>query len=120
MNLSDAARHRFVCVPAGPTTVRATEALGSARFKEFLEQVRQVYDVVIIDLSPLLPVADTPSILPLVDAIFCARESKTTKASAAAGRAALAHLPDRPTGLVVTGVKPRRNDYYGYAYYSYG
>jgi Mrp family chromosome partitioning ATPase len=114
------ARHQFVFVPAGSITIRATEALGSPRFKEFLAQVRQVYDVVILDSSPLLPVADTLEILPLVDAVvFCARERKATKATASAARAAFAHLPDRPTGLVVTGVKPRRGDAYGYAYYGY-
>jgi Mrp family chromosome partitioning ATPase len=110
--------HKFACVPAGSSISRATETLGSPQFKEFIDQVSQVYDIVIFDSSPLLPVADTLEILPHVDAvIICAREFKTTRAEASAAKAALSRLPERPTGLVVTGVKPGRDDYYDYSYY---
>ena len=109
---------RFVCVPAGSSMSGAAESLGSPQFREFIEEVSQVYDVVIFDSSPLLPVADTLEILPHVDAvILCAREFKTTRAQASAAKAALSRLPERPTGIVVTGVKPGRDDYYDYSYY---
>jgi polysaccharide biosynthesis transport protein len=111
---------RLACVVAGSPTPRPTEALGSVRFTRFIEEVSQVYDIVILDSSPLLPVADTLEMLPHVDAvILCAREFQTTHAEAAAAKAALARLPERPTGLVVTGVKPGREDYSSYSYYSY-
>ena len=35
-----------------------------------------------------------------------------------AASATLSWLPERSTGLVVTGVKPRRDDPDGYSYYS--
>lgn len=115
-----APRHKLVCIPAGEPTPMAAELLGSERFSEFLKQVREVYDVVIIDSSPLLPVADTLEMLPHVEGIIvCARELQTTRDQALAAKGALSHYPERPTGVVVTGVKPARDDYEVYAY-AYG
>jgi Mrp family chromosome partitioning ATPase len=112
--------HSLVLIPAGSPTDRGAELLGSGRFKEFIEQVTSRYDVVVLDSSPLLPVADTLEILPHVDAVvICARESQTTRDQALAVRSALGRFPSRPTGLVVTGIKPRGAAYEVYAY-SYG
>ncbi len=112
--------HDLVVVPAGTPRADSAELLGSEAFEVFLAEVSQVYDVVILDSSPLLPVADALEMLPHADGvILCARESQTTRAEARATVTALAHLGDRPVGLVVTGVRPRRNDYASYAYYAY-
>ena len=114
--------HELVCVPAGAVTSRGSELLGTTRFQEFLESVSAEYDVVVLDSSPLLPVADTLEMLPHVDSIvICARQSRTTRDQARAVRAALGRFPIRPTGVVVTGIKPRGAEYEVYAYsYSYG
>jgi capsular exopolysaccharide synthesis family protein len=108
--------HRLVCIPAGTPATTAAELLGSSRFADFVEQVSGSYDVVLLDSSPLLPVADTLEILPHVDTVLlCAREDQTTRDQANAARAALRRFPPRPTGLVVTGIKPHT----GYGAYSY-
>jgi succinoglycan biosynthesis transport protein ExoP len=108
-------------VPSGSPTPHAAELLGSRRFKQFLEQAVAAYDVVVIDSSPLLPVADTLEMLPLVDAVvLCTRESKTRREEAIAARTALARLPSRPVGLVVTDIRPSRHESEVYSYsYSY-
>ena len=113
--------HNVVCIPAGAATSRASELLGSRRFKEFLDQVTAKYDMVVFDSSPLLPVADTLEILPCMDAVIvCARESQTTRDQARAVTAALGRVPSRPTGIVATGMKPRGAEYEAYAYsYTY-
>lgn len=112
--------HQLVLVPAGAPTPQGAELLGSAAFAQFIEEVAQVYDIVLLDSSPLLPVADTLEMLPHVDAVvLCARESQSTSAEAAASRSALSHFADRPLGLVVTGVRPVRGDYASYSYYAY-
>lgn len=110
------APQRLVCIPSGSPTSRAAELLGSSRFKEFIEQVSEAYDAVVIDSSPLLPVADTLEMLPHVDAVvICARDSRTTRDQASATRAALARFPERPAGIVVTGVRPKADGYENYA-----
>jgi Mrp family chromosome partitioning ATPase/capsular polysaccharide biosynthesis protein len=111
----------LVCIPAGSPTLRAAELLGSSRFSQFLAEVREAYDVVVIDSSPLLPVADTLEMLPHIDGvILCVRDLQTTRDEALAARAALSRFPQRPTGLVVTDIKPHGGEYELYSYsYSY-
>lgn len=113
--------HRLVCIPGGSVRARTAELLGSPRFAEFLAQVTSAYDTVIIDSSPLLPVADTLEILPHVDAVLvCAREGRTTRDLAQGTKEALSRFPRRPAGIVVTGISPRRTEYEVHAYsYSY-
>jgi Mrp family chromosome partitioning ATPase/capsular polysaccharide biosynthesis protein len=109
--------YSVVCIPAGTPTPHAAELLGSDRLKAFLDQVTEIYDAVILDSSPLLPVADARELLPHVDGlIVCARELQTTREQARATRETLDHLPERPTVLVITGVRPSGDDYAGYTY----
>lgn len=102
----------LVAIPAGSRTSDSAELLGSRRFQEFLQQVVQTYDVVVIDSAPLLPVADTLEMLPHVEgALVCARESKTTRDEAVAARRALERFPNLSVGVVVTGIRSGHSDY---------
>ena len=103
------------CIPAGSSSSQPAEMLGSERFKHLMNTVTESYDVVVLDTSPLLPVVDSLELVPLVDAILmCVRVSQTTRDEMSAARSALGHFPDRPMGLVITGVRPRDERDYGY------
>ena len=116
----EAVAGRLVVIAAGSHSVRPAELLGSRRFREFLEQVVSAYDTVVIDTPPLLSVSDTLEIVPLVDSVLlCIRADQTTRDQARAVKDALAHLPERTTGVVVTGLKPGREHDYGYYSYAY-
>jgi tyrosine-protein kinase len=107
----------LVTVVAGSWSSRPAEQLGSERFRELLSKVRKIYDLIILDCAPLLPVGDALELLPLVDGVLiCVRINQTTREQALAAKVALERLPSRPTGLVVTGVRPSRDGYY-YGYY---
>jgi tyrosine-protein kinase len=103
-------------IPAGGTVLQPTEMLASERFREFLDQLRKVYDRVVIDCAPLLPVGDTLEVLPEVDGVLlCVRLRQTTLNQAASARQVMEHLPEKPTGLVITGLtRGSDDDYYGY------
>jgi Mrp family chromosome partitioning ATPase len=107
----------LVCITAGSPPPRPAELLASQRFSEFIAEVANVYDVVILDTAPMLQVADTLELLPKVDGVVvCVRAARTTRDQARAARSALDHLPERPAGLVVTGVRPGDETEYGYYY----
>jgi succinoglycan biosynthesis transport protein ExoP len=106
-------------IPAGSPTGHAAELLGSRRFTQLIDQVVATYDLVIMDSSPLLPVADTLEMLPCVQAVvLCVREAKTKREEATAAKRALDQFPGLPVGVVITGIRPGRGDYelYSYAY----
>jgi Mrp family chromosome partitioning ATPase len=110
----------LVVIVAGSPTPQPAELLGSRRFHSFLEQVDDVYDIVVLDTCPLLSVVDTLGLIPSVDAIVvCVRASRTTRDQARAARAAIEHLPSRPAAVVITGVRPGAEADYGYYTYAY-
>jgi Mrp family chromosome partitioning ATPase len=112
--------HELVCITAGTPTQHPVEILRSEAFRELIQQVPEVYDLVVLDTPPLLSVVDTLELLPLVQAaVVCVRVFSTTRQQAGAGRAALKRLPERPTGLVVTGTRRSAEPEYGYyGYYT--
>ena len=106
---------RFVTITAGTPVADPAEILASNQFAEFLAQVRGAYELVILDTSPLLSVVDTRELLQLADgAVVCARSYQTTRDQARATREALESTSIEFTGLVVTGLKLRDDDYSGY------
>jgi non-specific protein-tyrosine kinase len=106
-------------LPAGAPHPQPAELLGEQATKDLLVAFRDQYDLVVIDTSPALAVADTLLLVPIADAVvLCVRAMRTTRDQARATAAALKRLPERPTALVVTGVKARHDETYGH-YYSY-
>ena len=115
-----AAPQSLICITAGSAPPRPADVLSSERFASFLKQVSKVYERVIIDCPPLLPVADTREIVPHADCLLmCVRLNWTTGDQARAAKEALDHLPDRPVGLVITDFSERDTGYYR-GYYHYG
>jgi capsular exopolysaccharide synthesis family protein len=105
-------------ISAGSFTPEPAELLASRRFREFIEEVREAYDLIVLDCAPLLSVGDALEVLPLVDAaLLCVRLDRTTRDQALAAKAAIERMPERPLGLVVTGVRSGQEGY-SYGYYS--
>jgi capsular exopolysaccharide synthesis family protein len=102
-------------VTAGTPCERPGELLGSERFRTFIDEVCGAYEFVVVDTPPVLAVADTLKILPLMEGVLvCIRADQTTRDQARAFKIALGNLPQRSTGLVITGLKPGRESDYGY------
>ncbi|MEA2298633.1 MAG: tyrosine-protein kinase [Solirubrobacteraceae bacterium] len=109
----------LTCITAGTPAPRPAELLASEKFAAFLSEMSGRFDVIILDSSPILSVVDTLELVPQVAGVLvCVRAFQTTRDQAAAALAALRRMPERPTGLVVTGVRAGAEAGYAY-YYSY-
>lgn len=94
----------LACITAGSPTQYPAEVLGSARFGAMLDQLRQAYEMVVLDTPPLLPFVDARELLPRIEAvILCVREQWTTRDQVRAGRVEIERLQHQLLGLVVTG-----------------
>lgn len=111
---ADSRARTLVCIPAGDAEGQSAELLASERARDFLDKVSRAYDLVIIDSSPLLATADPLELMAHVNAVLiCVRLTSSTAEEARAVTDAIALLPARPSGLVVTGAGSS-DAYYGY------
>lgn len=93
--------------------------LQSSRLEKLLKEMKAEYDVMILDSAPMLAVADTHSLVPLVDcALFVLNVDNTPIRSA---REALTMLQDKVAGCVVNRIQHLKSeDYYRNSGYGYG
>lgn len=111
----------FHFLSAGTPGIDPTRVLKSTRLAELIGQLRQMYDLVIIDTPPVLPVADALIVGRWADgAVMAARydASRLPLVERANRQIAAAGIP--VLGVVVNGVKGQDQAYGNYAYnYSY-
>ena len=111
----------FHFLSAGSPGIDPTRVLKSTRLAELIGQLRQMYDLVIIDTPPVLPVADALILGRWADgAVMAARydASRLPLVERANRQIIAAGIP--VLGVVVNGVKTQDQAYGSYAYsYSY-
>ncbi|MES2221028.1 MAG: CpsD/CapB family tyrosine-protein kinase [Acidobacteriota bacterium] len=95
------------------------ELLQSSRLEKLLDEMKAEYDVLILDSAPMMAVADTHSLLPLVDCSLFILNADSTPIRGA--REALAMMQDKVAGCVVNRVTHLKSeDYYRNSGYGYG
>ena len=102
-------------VPKDPS-----EVLGSAQMRDFIDDIRKQYDVVLIDSAPILGITDTVVLASEADAVMMV--IKTGEATRKALKMAIAQLEQvgaQICGVVLNDVDTRRDRYYDYYYYDY-
>jgi polysaccharide biosynthesis transport protein len=105
-------------LPCGYAAPNPAELLGSANMREILQALRSCYDWVLVDTPPVLAMADTPVLCPLVDGvvlILAAEESPRPAVSRAVDQ--VMGVGGKVTGVVLNRVDLRRNSYYYGQYY---
>lgn len=109
----------FFLLVAGKVDLDRPELLGSPRMDDLLQAARGLFDYVLLDAPPILPVADSVLIQDLVDGFLLVVRSRQTSRDAI--RDALARLRrDRILGLVLNEHREPRNSYVTQAYEKYG
>lgn len=109
----------FFFMTAGRTGLDRPELMGSPRMDAVLRTARRLFDLVLLDAVPVLPVADTVLMQDLVDGFQLVVRSRTTPRDAI--RDALAKLrPDRVIGVVFNAHQEYQASHRYYGYKRYG
>jgi Mrp family chromosome partitioning ATPase len=95
--------------------------LGSERMRQLLDEVREDFDIVLLDSPPLLVVSDAVPLISLADGtIVVARLGETLRDAAKRVGDVLSRIPSaNPLGVVANQVSSSEVAG-GYRYYSYG
>lgn len=109
----------FSLLVAGQTQLDEPEILGSPRMEALLRVSRDLFDFVVLDAMPLVPVTDATIIQDLVDGfILVVRHRQTPRDAVQQGLAKL--RPGRVLGVVMNDYREILPTYTSYAYRRYG
>lgn len=96
------------------------DLLGSVAMQKLIDNLGDMFDLVVIDSAPLLPVHDARVLARLADAVvFVVRWDKTPREAAASSVRALSESQGRVAGIALTRADPSRYKYYAYGYQDY-
>ena len=106
-------------VPAGPTPPNPADLLHSDRFKNFLSDLSDRFDRIVIDSPPVVPVTDSAIISTLVDGtVFVVRAFATSRHMSRQGLRTLRDVDSPVVGVVLNAVNLSSREYsYSYQYY---
>lgn len=110
---------RLDFLPAGVIPENPSEILESKSMREFLSLARNLYDYVVIDAPPVLPVTDAEILAPLADVNLVVLEPCRVPAKAALQMVkSLQNVGTRISGVVINDKTGQGFKYYGsYSYY---
>lgn len=103
-------------IPSGPAPNRPSELLGSQELDELLKQMKNHYDLILIDSPPVLVVSDAQIIVSRSDGvIMVVRAGKTRSQDALKVKAYLKHIKANLLGVVLNDVKHKsQRQFYNY------
>ncbi|WP_213814529.1 polysaccharide biosynthesis tyrosine autokinase [Glaciihabitans sp. dw_435] len=114
-------RGNLMVLAAGAVPPNPSELLGSKAMAALLSDLEAHFDVVIIDLPPLLPVTDAALVSKLTrGALVVVAAGRTHKGELAGAIAALENVGAPVAGVILTMMPTKGPDAYGYGRYGYG
>lgn len=105
----------FDILPASPARDVDADAFGGEAFVALLRELREAYDLVLIDTAPVLPIADTRLLVRQVDSVlFVARWRSTSRRAVEAALDILGKAGAPIAGVSLTLVDLAKQARYGY------
>jgi protein-tyrosine kinase len=105
-------------VPSGPTPPNPAELLASKRMREFLDQVSERFDLVLLDSPPVLAVTDASALASLTDGvIFVVGSGKVPFAVVRRTKTQVEAAQGRILGVVINQFESGASEGYSKAYY---
>lgn len=112
--------HGLHVLASGPIPPNPSELLGSSAMKDLLKVLREEYDRIVIDTSPILPVTDAVVAATIADgALLVARYGKTRRKDFDKAVNALLAVDVRILGAVLNGTPVKGLDAHRYEAYEY-
>ncbi|MFG2824442.1 polysaccharide biosynthesis tyrosine autokinase [Kitasatospora sp. NPDC048365] len=111
-------RGQLSVLTSGPVPPNPAELLASDRMRAILDDLARTFDTVVVDSAPLLPVADTVGLAPIVDGtVLVVRAGRTPRERVQAAVGALRSVGAPILGGVLSMAKLKSEGYgYGYGY----
>ncbi len=108
---------RLSLLPAGPVPPNPAELLNKAVAQDLFEQLREHYDLVLIDSPPVLPVTDAAILSRYADAtLMLVAAGRTRPADLRRATEKLGQVGAAILGVVLNKVTRQTGNYYGYEY----
>jgi capsular exopolysaccharide synthesis family protein len=105
-------------ITSGPIPHNPAEIIGSDKMKLFLEEIKQAFDIIILDAPCILAVTDALILSLLVDCIFMVvMAEKTPREAVLRAMSMLTDVKSNITGVIFNKANMRRSHYYYYYYY---
>jgi succinoglycan biosynthesis transport protein ExoP len=114
-------RGNLVVLPAGTIPPNPSELLGSRAMGNLISTLEAEFDVVILDLPPLLPVTDAALVSKITrGALLVVAAGRTHKAELEGAISALENVGANVAGIILTMLPTKGPDAYSYGRYGYG
>ena len=111
-------------LPSGPVPPNPSELLNSAKMKEMLESVKNVFDIVLLDTPPVLASIDAVIVSILVDStVLVLKAGEITQKPFLTAVEELKRANAKIIGVIFNGLKSSEGKYFyrsNYPYYRYG
>ncbi|QHW30866.1 CpsD/CapB family tyrosine-protein kinase [Paenibacillus rhizovicinus] len=107
-------------ITSGPIPPNPSEILGSQRMLSFLEEVKEIYDVILFDTPPVLAVTDSLIVSSFCDGVLLVvHAGKVKKELVKKAKSSLDHVKAKILGVVLNNNSRSKADGQ-YYYYYYG
>jgi tyrosine-protein kinase len=107
-------------LPSGPIPGNPAELLGSEAMRKLIAELRMAADFVLIDVAPILAVADAMTLAPMCDSVlFIADATRATAGAIAQARQQLDQVNARLIGAVLNNFDPTKSRAYSATNYSH-
>jgi succinoglycan biosynthesis transport protein ExoP len=105
---------------SGSVPPNATELLGSSKMHQVVTDLQQIYDYIVIDSPPVMPVSDAVLLSTIVDGVLLVTNaSRTPKQQVKAARVRLEYARAKIFGTVLNRVKVHHSEYQYYYHPGY-
>ncbi|MBX0357733.1 CpsD/CapB family tyrosine-protein kinase [Halobacillus sp. Nhm2S1] len=102
-------------ITCGPIPPNPSELLGSKKMKEFIEEAKETYDMIIFDTPPVLAVTDSQVLANFVEGVLLVVRSKQTEKEAAVkAKEQLEQSKANLLGVVLNDQDLKSSNYYYY------